>query len=421
MQRCTNKKFIRIYRRFLWGFLCLACFVFLCAMYLYYFMKTPDTIKVRAGSSEVLQLHIPAIATMNENDKSVISLMKPLTIVAGQTEESYEIECKLFGVMPLKNMNIQIIQDQMLYPLGFPIGIFVKTQGVLVIDTGDFSSAEGEECNPSVDKFMAGDYILAMNGVAVSGKKEIREKVEQSEGKEISFQIYREGEVLQTSVQPEKNEEGTYKLGVWLRDSAQGIGTITYMDSNKQFGALGHGVSDLDTGELLTLGNGLLYNTQIVSIEKGKRGTPGELTGIIAYQPENVTGVITQNTEDGIFGVVAGELTSSMELEPIPIGLKQDVERGEAFIYCCLDGTPRQYKINITSLHPNSEKKNRQISFTVVDEELIELTGGVVQGMSGCPIIQDGKFIGAVTHVLVNDPTKGYGIFIEEMLAHETE
>ena len=143
MQRCTNKKFIRIYRRFLWGFLCLACFVFLCAMYLYYFMKTPDTIKVRAGSSEVLQLHIPAIATMSENDKSVISLMKPLTIVAGQTEESYEIECKLFGVMPLKNMNIQIIQDQMLYPLGFPIGIFVKTQGVLVIDTGDFSSTEG--------------------------------------------------------------------------------------------------------------------------------------------------------------------------------------------------------------------------------------------------------------------------------------
>jgi stage IV sporulation protein B len=214
------------------------------------------------------------------------------------------------------------------------------------------------------------------------------------------------------------DENGTYKMGAWLRDSAQGIGTMTYIDSANNFGALGHGVNDTDTGELLKLGTGLLYHTDIVAVKKGEKGSPGELTGVIEYSAEQISGIIVNNTSKGIYGVANDELLDEyIQMESMPIALKQEVTTGKAQILCKIGDEAKYYDIEITKISASSTTAlNRQISIKVTDEELISLTGGIVQGMSGAPIIQNGRFVGAVTHVLVQDSTRGYGIFIEDML-----
>lgn len=405
------------YRAFLYVFLGISIGLFCWAAYAYYQNSIPDKIRIKAGTSEEIHLKIPASGIVHAMEDTVVSLKEPITIVAGTQMDSYELSLKLFGVLPLKKIDIEVINEEMLIPVGMPIGIYLKTQGALVIDTGSFNGVDGTKYAPSQYKLQAGDYLIAMDGIAVNGKKQIQEYVEQGQGEEIIFQVQRKEEVIPIKVTPEKDGEGNYKIGTWLRDSAQGIGTMTYLDSENHFGALGHGINDMDTGELLNLGSGLLYETEIVAIQKGEKGNPGELTGIIIYQPENVSGVIVNNTLEGIYGITTEEVSNSLSQNALPVGLKQDVELGKAQIYCNVDGETKSYDIEMLQISL-SAAVNRQISFKVVDEELIELTGGIVQGMSGAPIIQNGKFIGAVTHVLVDDPTRGYGIFIEDMMEH---
>ncbi|MDE7030974.1 MAG: SpoIVB peptidase, partial [Lachnospiraceae bacterium] len=274
--------------------------------------------------------------------------------------------------------------------------------------------------SPSEYRLQAGDSLTAMDGVPISDKKQVREYVENGNGAEIIFQVARKEELIQVRIKPEADENSVYKMGAWLRDSAQGIGTMTYIDSQNQFGALGHGINDMDTGELLKLGTGLLYHTEIVAVKRGEKGNPGELTGVIEYKPDQVSGVIVDNTVQGIYGVaneeLLGEYTAGQE--PLPIALKQEVTTGPAQILCSINGEAKYYDVELTKLAPGKEAINRQISLEVTDAELLSITGGIVQGMSGAPIVQNGRFVGAVTHVLVQDSTKGYGIFIEDMLGH---
>lgn len=384
-------------------------------LYGYYLLRIPDTIRIKAGTSEQFDLQIPASGTINADSSTVIALNQPITLIAGENMDTYQMELKLFGFVPFKNIEIEIVEDALLTPIGQPIGIYMKTQGVLVVDIGSFGSIDGKSYSPSEDILQVGDYILTVDGIAANDKKQVREYVEKKGDREIVFQISRQEEIKRVTIKPQLDESGVYKIGAWLRDSAQGIGTMTYVDANNHFGALGHGVNDHDTGELLRLGNGLLYQAEIVNIKKGERGTPGELTGVIEYYEENVYGMITSNSAQGIYGMV-GENYQIDRAKALPVGFKQEVEVGPAQIYCNVNGETAYYDIKITKLSLNHENLNRQLSIEVVDEKLLELTGGIVQGMSGSPIIQNGKIIGAVTHVLVNDPTRGYGIFIEEMM-----
>lgn len=406
----------RRYQLFLYAFLGFALGMFLWASYSYYEQKIPNIIRIQAGTSQRIDLKVPASGVLNVDSDKVIALNQPVTIVAGESPDTCQMELRLFGVLPLKSIDIEVIENTRLIPVGQPIGIYMKTQGVLVIDTGTFEGSQGQEQSPSVYKLQAGDYVMAMDGVAVTGKRQIKEYVENGSGRDIVLQVSRNEKIIQVRISPMQDQNGVYKIGTWLRDSAQGIGTMTFLDEELHFGALGHGINDTDTGELLQLGSGLLYHTEIVAIRKGERGTPGELTGIIEYQPEQVSGVIMSNTEEGIYGVASQAFADSITTQALPVGLKQDVKEGDAQILCNIDGQTKYYDVRITRLMPNAENLNRQIALTVTDEELLQLTGGIVQGMSGAPIIQDGRIIGAVTHVLVNDSTSGYGIFIENML-----
>ena len=406
--------------------------------------SVPDTIYLKAGEESNLSMHVPLSGDLFRQEKNEISetiksenmslmlrgeaedvasdsihvdLTNTVTMYAG-TQNTYSMKLKLFGVIPFKTVRIEVIDTNALYPMGMPIGIYVKTTGVLVVGTGDFRDYRGNTVMPSEHLLQTGDYILSVNGSTVNGKSDFVNRVANSDGKTMIMTIERNGEQFDIGIRPERNDAGEYKLGIWVKDSAQGIGTLTYMDADGNFGALGHGVSDSDIGVLLNLSDGALYSTDIIGITKGQKGVPGELTGIIRYTESNRMGEVTDNSQVGIHGSLESDIRESVDVTPIPIGLKQDVLIEEAQIYCNVDGEADYYDIRITNLDYDSDNINKGITFVVTDSELISITGGIVQGMSGSPIIQDGKIIGAVTHVLVNDPEKGYGIFIESMLEH---
>lgn len=398
--------------------------------------KIPASIKIRAGQEEELDFHVPVSGTMyeeeeefvpalgggiknlySENREISVNLAEPLTLYSDNLT-TYRMDLKLFGMIPFKTVNVEVIEDEKLIPVGRPIGIYVKTDGILVIATGEFTGEDHSTKQPVKHLLQAGDYILKVDGKEVEGKKEFIRQIEENGGREMVLTIRRNDEIFDLKVKPEADESGEYKLGIWIRDNAQGVGTMTYLRNDGSFGALGHGINDMDTSELLDVRTGSLYKTEIVSITKGQNGTPGELTGVIDYDMKNKIGVIDENTVEGIFGTVSEEAARSVSAQALPIGLKQDIHTGKAQILCSIgeQEEPQLYDVEITAIHPEHDNVNRGLEIQVTDERLMEKTGGIVQGMSGSPVIQDGKIIGAVTHVLVKDPTRGFGIFIENML-----
>ena len=344
-----------------------------------------------------------------------LDLSQPVTMKTGMTD-SLEMQVKLFGILPFKQVGIRVIEDQQLIPVGVPIGIYVKTEGVMVIGTGEFRSVNGEKVAPAEHILKSGDYVVKLNGTEVADKDDLITRIENGSGEAAILTIRRGEEYFDVKIDPVQDQTKKYKIGVWVRDNAQGVGTMTYIDSQGNFGALGHGINDVDTSNLMKMNDGTLYQTEIISIQKGTAGHPGEMTGMIVYSDDRILGDITSNSVRGIFGKCNDKALALGTEEAMPIGLKQEIRKGPAQILCTVDGTTRYYDIEITDIHLDHDNVNRGIELKVTDSDLIALTGGIVQGMSGAPIIQNGKFVGAVTHVLVQDSTRGYGIFIENML-----
>lgn len=308
------------------------------------------------------------------------------------------------------------IQSDMVIPGGIPIGIYLDTNGVMVIDTETIISIDEESISPAEKVLEEGDYITAINEVNISSKQDLLEFVSQLDGSTITISIRREEEEMEVEVTPVLAESGSYMLGIWVRDNLQGLGTLTYVDLNSNFGALGHGINDIDTGELLEISDGELYKASISGIIKGESGLPGGLEGVIIYNPFNLLGTIERNTDVGIYGTVENIEELELKMDPVEVATIDEIEVGSATILCTIDDEVEEYEIEITKVDLNATEENKGLVIQVIDEELLEKTGGIVQGMSGAPIIQNGKLIGAVTHVFVNDPTKGYGIFIESMM-----
>lgn len=418
---------LKVYRAMLVALLVISC-AFLTGMVCYYIDSSiPSVINVRAGEEESFRLGIPAkadIVSVSEGGKSNIpegavdiDLSRTVTMKM-DAQSSYQMQVKLFGFLPVKQVGIRVIEDQELIPVGTPIGIYIETDGVLVVGTGEFQGEGGVSCSPGKNIVKSGDYIRKVNGTAVEKKDEVIKMVEESGGNPVVLTVERNGETIEVEIQPQKDESGKYKIGVWVRDNAQGVGTMTYIDSHGNFGALGHGINDVDTSTLMRVDGGTLYETSIIDIKKGTIGNPGEMTGLIVYSDSHILGTITKNSTQGIFGSCNSKALALGTRDALPIGLKQEIQRGAAQILCTVDGTTKYYDIEITELHLDHDNVNRGIELKVTDPDLLELTGGIVQGMSGSPIIQNGKIIGAVTHVLVQDSARGYGIFIENMLEH---
>lgn len=398
--------------------------------------QIPDTINLNRYADEKLDFNIPFVGTVEQtadtdvrevarayatNVKAVnVNLLDTLNISTGEIG-SYDLNFRLFGMVTLKSVKINVCDEVLIIPCGIPVGIYIETKGVMVVDIGDITTADGTVKCPASDILWPGDYIVSVNGQSVDDKEALIEAIdssEQSAGEYVNIGLYRNGRYIEVRLEPVRDENGRLKIGTWVRDDCQGLGTLTYIDKNGRFGALGHGISDIDTGKLVNSEGGRLYCARIWSIVKGKAGTPGEVVGSINYSPDYFLGFIESNSDIGIYGVCDENIYQYIDSYALPVVYKQSVQKGMAYIRSFIDGTVRDYAIYITDIDMSNGNINKGISFTVTDEALLESTGGIIQGMSGSPIIQNGGVIGAVTHVLVNDPAKGYGIFIEDMLEH---
>ncbi len=287
----------------------------------------------------------------------------------------------------------------------------------MVIGTGTIVGLDGVTYEPSLSKIKSGDYIVGINDIDVSSKNQLIFLINKYGNNDIVLTVRRNGELIDIKVSPIKVTDGEYKLGIWVRDDSQGIGTMTYITSDKQFGALGHGISDVDTGELLNAAGGTLYGANIWGIKKGEAGVPGGLYGVISYEDKNILGEIISNTSIGIYGnIETEELINKFALKPMEIQLKEDISVGKAYVRTSVSGEVKDYEIYIESIDLDCDN-NKGMVIKITDKELLKLTNGIVQGMSGSPIIQNNKLVGAVTHVFVKDSTKGYGIFIEDMIS----
>ena len=327
-----------------------------------------------------------------------------------------------FGVQQLEaSEEKQIVSsrgsnEQYVIPGGMAIGIYMETDGVLVLSTECMECVDGNEYEPAKNLVKPGDYIVELNGQKIDNKRELVQTVNKLESSEVILRLRRDEEYIDVKMQSVKVKNNQYKLGIWVKDSIQGLGTLTYLSMDGEFGALGHGIHDSETNELIEIEKGSVYNTNIVGIQKGEKGEPGGLEGVIIYRSSNKLGVIHDNTEDGIHGSIKEPETLCGDVNPVEICRKEEIQLGKASILCSVDGTVKEYEIKIKNIDSYAKDANKGIIIEVTDEKLLELTGGIVQGMSGSPILQNGKIVGAVTHVLVNDPTRGYGIFIENML-----
>lgn len=404
------------YRRLLYIVLVLDVFAITAAFYLYMQEKIPAEVNVIAGEQSDFSLAVPASANVYTADSDTwvksVDLRQPFSIISNDTALRMEVE--LFGVIPFKTIHVNVVDPQNVIAGGFPVGIYAKVKGVMVVDCGVVEDVNQGTVSPAEFILKPGDYILEVNGEEIDSRKALMRYLEDMEHKELVLQILRGEKEIQVKVDCALTKDG-YKLGVWVRDDMQGIGTLTYV-KGKEYAALGHSITDQDTGKIVELGEGKLFQATILQIQKGKVGKPGELSGMISYGNQYAIANIEENTSYGIFGTINGDVL--MAGDALAVGYKQDVKEGKAFIRSWVSGEQKDYEIRITKLNMGKADATKSIEIEIVDKELLALTGGIVQGMSGTPIIQDGKLVGAVTHVFVNSPEKGYGVFVEEMLEH---
>lgn len=402
--------------------------------FIWYYLerRVPDKVSVVVQEQEEFDFQLPFGVTLLSESEEVV-LGSKSNIPSGQirlkgdeafslyanSQGSYRLGMKLFGGrLNFKEIQVDVVDAQYAIPCGSPVGIYLKSRGVMVIGTGRILKVDGQEAEPAYGLLESGDYIEAINGTPLRDKEALVTELSRIGDKEAILTVRREGREVQVRMNPVRAEDGSYKLGAWVRDDTQGIGTLTYLDANGNFGALGHGISDSDTGEVVEIEDGSLYETEILGIEKGTVGTPGVMAGVIYYGPGTRLGTVEVNTEVGIFGTVNERLGDMVSGELLEVGHRQDVKKGQAWIRSQVSGQLRDYEIEIQRIDYNPIQKNKSLVIHVTDPELLKLTGGIVQGMSGSPIIQDGKLVGAVTHVFVQDSTRGYGILMEDMLEH---
>lgn len=335
-----------------------------------------------------------------------------------ETAGTFELNLNLFGTIPVKEIDVNVIPKTKVVPMGNLIGAKLYTSGVLVVGMSEIQGDDQQKHKPYEGSGIEeGDMIVEMDSKKIANTDELVETVNNSKGKEIQIKYVRNDETITTSIQPIKSEDNEYKLGLWVRDAAAGVGTLTFYEpSTGKFAALGHGIVDVDTGDIIKIANGELVTSNLVAIKKGEKGAPGEIKGSIDY---GVTiGNISKNTNFGVFGLVSNKnnlnLNGAKEYE---VALRSEIQTGEAEIICELEnGKKEQYKIEISKIYTSNNYDNKSMMIKITDERLLQKTGGIVQGMSGSPIIQNGKFVGAITNVLVSDPTTGYAIFGDLMV-----
>ncbi len=396
---------MKLYKKIIFIVILIIIYVYVCNI-----TMLPNSLILMQGEnieiSTVLGLNITNKGTMQAST----SLNEKLTDQAGKKD----LELSLFNVIPVKDITVNVIPKTTVIPLGKTIGMKLYTEGVLVVGMSEIEGRKPYK-NSGIE---AGDRIIEVNNTKISTADELTECVNTSNGKNIEIKyINDEEEIVSAEIEPAKISDNEYKIGLWVRDAAAGVGTITFYEpSTGNFASLGHGINDVDTYELIDIANGELVSAQILDIVKGQNGIPGEIRGSI--ENSITIGNISKNTEFGVYGTISNtnalNIDSSNEME---VADRSEITTGKAEILCELEnGKTERYEIEIQKVFKDNNYDNKSMLIKITDEELIEKTGGIIQGMSGAPIIQNNKFIGAVTHVLVNDSKLGYGVFADLMI-----
>ena len=379
---------------------------------------------------------IPKQITIFEGEKismkTLIGLsLKENTVETASTNENKiekkvktaNIELNLFNNIKLKDVEVNILPKTTVIPVGNIAGVKLYTNGVLVVGMSEIEGKDNKKYKPYENSgIKEGDTITKIGEKNITSTKDLITIVNKSEGKKLKIEYIHENETKECSIIPVETNSKEYKLGLWVRDSAAGVGTVTFYEpSTKTFGALGHGITDIDTNELINIASGEFVTTRVLNITKGKEGEPGKVQGTIENQ-QNI-GTIIKNSRFGIYGKVDNlssiNIDTSKEME---VALREEIKTGKAKILCSLDNQkPQEYEIEIEKIYKENNYDNKSMKIKVTDPRLLEKTGGIIQGMSGSPVIQNGKFIGAVTQVLVNLPSEGYAVFGDIMLKQSKE
>ena len=329
---------------------------------------------------------------------------------------SYDV--MLFGTIKVKEVSVTTYPKLKVIPSGRLIGIKLYTDGVLVIGTSEIENVDGIMERAYEDSSIReGDIIVEINGKRIDSTKMVQNIVNNSNGENIEIKYLRNNQTYVTQIKPIKVNENEYKLGLWVRDSASGVGTMTFYEpESKRFAALGHGISDGDTGEILNIADGEIVNAKVVSLTKGRRGFPGEIRGNISN--ERTIGKIRVNTDFGIYGIMEDNFQEYNKYQSgLEVALREEIVEGKAtFLATLSTGEMKEYEIEISDIEIDNNYNNKSFKVKITDKELLQESGGIICGMSGAPIIQNNKLIGALTNVLVSDPKIGYGVFADIMI-----
>lgn len=378
-----------------------------------YNLESPFFVNIQADKSDIVKLE-----NNHSKKNSLVRLINPI-LIKPQRMGTVNISMRILGLIPIKTVQVDVVPYREVVACGNTIGVKLKIEGILVVGMSDIESFEGKKVLPAKDAgIKPGDLIITVNGKQINSTEGLIKEIDNSNGEEIKVKYKRENKTANITIKPIKSvEDSKYHVGMWVRDSTAGIGTLTFYDpKNNGFGALGHGITDIDTGALMPIENGEIVESNILTIVKGRSGNPGELKGVLIEERREL-GLIKKNSPYGIYGTLNNDMLGKFPNKLYPVGLRGEVEVGKATILANIDGKNiEEYEIEIQKISKKPSNKQKGMVIRIKDNILMEKTGGIVQGMSGSPIIQNGKLIGAVTHVLVNDPTRGYGIFIENML-----
>lgn len=365
----------------------------------------PDRYYLAKGSR--FSLGDSSLIQTNSNDGYPLS-------VYSSTGNTFRMDLKLLGLINIKPVSVQVVDRRVVALCGTPFGIKMVTDGVMVVGTGAVTDCNSRAVSPAQTAgIQEGDIILSINGEKISSKKQLTKLVESSAGQPLSLVVRRGEQLTSLHLSPVRSSlDNSYHLGLWVRDSSAGIGTMTFYDPNNGcFAGLGHAICDVDTGQLMPLSQGEIVEASIIGVHAGKSGSPGQLQG--AFVANRSIGSLYTNSYNGVYGRL---LSQPVDAQTIPMAQCQEVRQGPVKILTTVSGQkPQLFDACIEKLSLSQDEPTKNMVLRITDPDLLELSGGIVQGMSGSPIIQDGMLVGAVTHVFVNDPTRGYGIFAENM------
>lgn len=375
----------------------------------YYSTRLPSSVTIRPAS-ELKIAEYPEISC----SVSPEAVMR----TAGNFPETKQVTLSLFGAIPVKNVSVTEAEPPVLSVCGHPFGIKLLMDGVMVTELGAVTDKSGNTSCPAEEAgIMTGDIIKSADGEPLVSNSRLQEIISNSGGREVSLTAERSGHEFTVSLRPVFSEKNNmWRGGMWVRDSIAGIGTMTFFNKKTgEFAGLGHPICDADTGEIVPVYSGEAVPVEITEARKGEKGIPGELRGSFA---NGTLGVLERNNSCGVYGRLTekGLEELSLDSQEFVMGYRQDITTGEAEIYTTVSGSaPEKYKIEIESIDFNSKESAKNMVIRITDKRLIKSSGGIIQGMSGSPIIQNDRLIGAVTHVFVADPTRGYAIFADNM------